>query len=194
MDDPPWEPQRPLLQLQRLQIQIELRSLLRGHLVLRRIEVDRPDLYLHQENSGRANWTNANTAPTSATARASKPFSLPAIRELIINSGSVALLDDPRRLQIKGTIQANEHSAVEDPHALQVQAQGSINNEPFALDVSGGALLTINPEHPYPFKLSIKAAQNEVDAQGEVLKAPSTWGSSNCRWPRRARIWRSSFT
>jgi AsmA family protein len=170
VDNPPWESSRPLLQLQRLQVQIELRSLFRGHLSLRRIEVDQPTLYLHQEISGRANWTNANTAPTSATAAASKPFNLPAIRELIINSGTLVLIDDPRRLQINGTIQAHEHSAVEDPQALHIQAQGTINNEPFALDVSGGALLAVNPEHPYPFKLSIKAAKNEIDAGGEVVK------------------------
>ncbi len=53
---------------------------------------------------GRANWTDANTAPTSATKTAAKPFNLPAIHELIIQSGTLVLLDDPRRLQVKGTI------------------------------------------------------------------------------------------
>jgi uncharacterized protein involved in outer membrane biogenesis len=137
---------------------------------LRRVEVDQPDLYLHQETSGRANWTNANTAPTSATKAAPKPFNLPAMHELIIQSGKVVLLDDPRRLQIKGTIQAHEHSTSEDPQALHVQGQGTINNQPFYLDISGGALLAVDPEHPYPFKLSIKAAENEIEASGQVLK------------------------
>src|ERR1700733_1697958 len=86
--NPPWEVSRPLLQLQRLQVQIELRPLFTGHLILRRVEIDQPDLYLHQESSGRANWTDANTAPTSATQTASKPFNLPAIHELIIQSGT----------------------------------------------------------------------------------------------------------
>ena len=59
---------------------------------------------------------------------------------------------------------------VADPQALHVQGQGTINNQPFSLDISGGALLAVNPEHPYPFKLSIKAAGNEIEAGGEVLK------------------------
>lgn len=168
--NPPWDVPRPLLQLQRLQVQLELRPLLGGHLVLRRVEIDHPDLYLHQENSGRANWTDANTAPTSATQSAPKPFNLPAMHELIIESGTLVLLDDPRRLQVRGTIQAHEHSAVADPQALHVQGLGTINNQPFSLDISGGALLAVNPEHPYPFKLSIKAAGNEIEAGGEVLK------------------------
>ncbi len=58
--NPSWEVPRPLLRLQRLQIQIELSQLFRGHLVLRKLEIDQPDLYLHQEKSGRANWTNEN--------------------------------------------------------------------------------------------------------------------------------------
>ena len=168
--NPPWEVPRPLLQLQRLQVQVELGALLGGHLVLKRVEIDQPDLYLHQETSGRANWTDTNTAPTSATKAAPKPFKLPAMHELIVNDGKMELNDDPRRLQVKGTIQAHEHSAVEDPQALHVSGQGTINQQPFSLDISGGALLAVNPEHAYPFKLSIKAAGNEIDAGGQVLK------------------------
>ncbi|HEY6458279.1 MAG TPA: AsmA family protein [Steroidobacteraceae bacterium] len=168
--NPPWEVTRPLLQLKRLQVQIELRPLLTGHLVLRRVEVDQPDLYLHQESSGRANWTNDNTAPMSATKRAAKPFNLPAIHELVIQSGALVLLDDARKLRIRGTIEAHEHSAVEDPKALHIFAQGTINTRPFTLEVTGGALLAVNPEHPYPFKLSIRAADNQIDARGRILK------------------------
>jgi uncharacterized protein involved in outer membrane biogenesis len=168
--NPPWEVSRPLLQLKRLQVQVELRPLFTGHLILRRVEVDAPALYLHQEISGRANWTNANTAPTSAAQTAAKPFNLPAIHELIIQSGTLVLLDDALHLQVNGTIEAHEHSAVEDPKALQILARGTINTQPFTLEVSGGALLAVNPEHPYPFKLSISAAENQIDAGGQVLK------------------------
>jgi uncharacterized protein involved in outer membrane biogenesis len=168
--NPSWEVPRPLLALKQLQLQIELGSLLRGHLVLRRVAIEQPDLYLHQEISGRANWTDTNTAPTSAAAPAAKPFNLPAIRELIINSGKLMLLDDPHRLNIEGTIQAHEHSAAADPQALHIQGRGTVNDAPFAMDVSGGALLVVDSKHPYPFKLSIQAGQNQVEADGEVIK------------------------
>ncbi|HEY1899927.1 MAG TPA: AsmA family protein [Steroidobacteraceae bacterium] len=168
--NPPWEIPRPLLQLQRLQIQVELSQLLRGHLVLRRVELDQPDLYLHRERSGRANWTSENTAPTSSTAPAKKPFNLPAIHQLVIQSGKVDLLDDVRRLQINGTIQANERTAANPAEGFHIRGQGSINQEPFSMDVTGGALYGISPDHPYPFALSIKAGQNQIDAAGRVLK------------------------
>jgi uncharacterized protein involved in outer membrane biogenesis len=168
--NPSWELPRPLLQLQRLQIQIELSQLFRGHLVLRRLEIDQPDLYLHQEKSGRANWTNDNVAPTNPNAPAPKPFSLPAIHELIIQSGKIELADDLRHLQVRGTIQANERAATDQPDAFHIKGQGTINKEPFSMNVTGGALLAVDPEHPYPFSLSITAGRNEIDASGKVLK------------------------
>jgi AsmA family protein len=168
--NPSWEVSRPLLQLQQVAVQVDLGALLHGQLVLPRVVLDQPDLYLHQEASGRANWTDTNTAPTSATAPAARPFRLPAIRELIINAGKVVLLDDPHRLQINGTIQAHEQAASADPQALHIEGQGTINAEPFAVEVAGGALLVVDSTHPYPFRLSIKAGQNQIDAAGEVLK------------------------
>jgi uncharacterized protein involved in outer membrane biogenesis len=170
VDNPSWEISRPLLQVQRLQVQVELWPLFGGHLILRQVALDQPDLYLHQEASGRANWTNENTAPTSATAPAAKPFNLPAIHQLSIDSGQVTLVDDLQKLRIQGTIQAHEAASDASPQALHIQAHGTINDEPLAVDVSGGSLLALDPQHPYPFKLSIKAAHNEVAASGEVVK------------------------
>ena len=168
--NPSWELPRPLLQLQRLQLQIELSQLFRGHLVLRRVEIDQPDLYLHQEKSGRANWTNDNVAPTNPHAPAPKPFSLPAIHELIIQSGKIALTDDLRKLQVSGTIQADERATTNQPDAFHIKGQGTINKEQFSMDVTGGALLAVDPEHPYPFALHITAGRNEISASGKVLK------------------------
>jgi uncharacterized protein involved in outer membrane biogenesis len=168
--NPSWEMPRPLLQLQRLQVQIELSQLFRGHLVLKRVEIDQPDLYLHQEKSGRANWTNENVAPTNPHAPPPKPFSLPAIHELLIQSGKIELADDLRKLQVSGTIQADERASTNQSGAFHVKGQGTINKEPFSMDVTGGALLAVDPEHPYPFSLKITAGRNQIDASGKVLK------------------------
>jgi uncharacterized protein involved in outer membrane biogenesis len=168
--NPSWEVPRPLLQLQRLEIQVELSQLFHGHLVFRKIELDQPDVYLHQEKSGRANWTNDNIAPTNPNAPPPKPFSVPAIRELIIQGGKITFADDLRKLQVSGTIQADEKAAAGQDDAFQVKGQGSINKEPFSLDITGGALLAVNPEHPYPFSVSLKAGRNEIAASGEVIK------------------------
>ena len=168
LDNPPWEPDRPMAHIDRLQIQLELGALLRGHVVLHRVELVRPELYLHQEKSGRANWTFENQAPSNA--RASGPTKLPAIRDLQIESGRLELIDELRRLKVKGTVEAHERSSREDARPFHLEGKGSINGKPFKVDVTGGALRGLSPNRPYPFSLAIRAGENEIQADGRMMK------------------------
>jgi uncharacterized protein involved in outer membrane biogenesis len=166
--NPPWEPRPAMLEVQRVQVQLSASQLLRGHLVLRRVELVQPQLYLHQEKSGRANWTSANNAPSEAPN--SPPSRLPAVQDLRIESGTVELTDELRRLKVKGTIEAHERPTAQDPEPFHVRGEGSINNEPFRLQIAGGALVSLTPDEPYPFRLAVRAGQNEIKAAGRVLK------------------------
>jgi AsmA family protein len=165
---PPWEPNRPLAKIERLQIELEPLSLLRGQLVLRHVELDHPEIYLHQEKSGRANWTFESKAPTKAPA--SRPTSLPAVKDLVVKSGKLVLIDELRRLKVKGTVEAGERASSNDPKPFRVEGEGTINEEPFRLDIGGGALRTLSPDQPYPFILAIRAGENQIWAEGKVLK------------------------
>jgi AsmA family protein len=166
---PPWEPDRPMLKIERVQLQLDLLpSLLRGGLILRRVELDHPDIYLHQEKSGRANWTRENNAPTKE--RASRPAKLPTMRDLVIDSGTLVLIDELRRLKVKGTVVAAEQASRKDSKPFHVQGKGTINEEPFRLDIAGGPLQALTPNKPYPFSLAIKAGENDIQADGRVLQ------------------------
>lgn len=167
--NPPWEANRPMLRIERVQIQLELLpSLLHAALVLGRVELDHPDIYLHEEKSGRANWTSENNAPTKE--RASPPPKLPALRDLVIDSGTLILIDELRRLKVKGTVVAAEQPSRGNPKPFRVEGKGTINQEPFKLDIAGGPLRALTPEKPYPFSLAIRAGSNEIAAEGKVLK------------------------
>ncbi|HVO48191.1 MAG TPA: AsmA family protein, partial [Steroidobacteraceae bacterium] len=50
------------------------------------------------------------------------------------------------------------------------QGTGTINDQPFSLQVSGGPLMNLEPDHPYPFDLGIKAGDLQVAASGRMLK------------------------
>src|SRR5262245_39618338 len=62
--NPPWEAAKPMAQVERLAVQIKLLPLLKGDVILPRVEIIKPNVYLHRETSGRANWTFANTPPS----------------------------------------------------------------------------------------------------------------------------------
>ncbi|MGH8137551.1 MAG: AsmA family protein [Steroidobacteraceae bacterium] len=166
--NPPWEADRPMLQVERLQVQLKLLPLLKGDVILPRVELIRPNVYLHQDRSGRANWTFENKAPTNAPA--AKPTNLPAVRDFLIQEGKLTLLDDIRKLRVEGTVQAHETASHDDPKAFRIKGQGTINDQPFQMHIAGGPLVNLDPEHPYPFDLDITAGQIHVASDGRVLK------------------------
>jgi len=168
LGNPPWEVNRPMAKIEQLEIRLKLLPLLKGEVILPRVAVLKPDVYLHQEKSGRANWTFENKAPTNE--RASGPTKLPVVRDLLIESGTLTLADDMRRLKVEGTIQAHEKASKEDSKPFRIEGKGTINDQPFELQVAGGPLMNLEPEHPYPFKLNITAGDIKVDSDGRVLK------------------------
>lgn len=168
LGNPPWEPNRPMAKIERLEVRLKLLPLLKGDVILPRVALLRPDVYLHQDKSGRANWTFENQAPTNAPA--SKPTKLPAIRDLLIEDGKLQIADEMRKLKVDGSIQAHEQKSQADPTPFRIQGNGTINDQPFELKVAGGPLVNLDPDHPYPYDLDITAGDITVASKGRVLK------------------------
>jgi len=173
LGNPPWESARSMATVDRVEIHLKLLPLLKGDVILPRVALVRPDVYLHQDKAGRANWTFENQMPTNAPA--SKPGKLPAVRDLLIQDGKLMLKDEMRHLQVNGTIQAHEQKSERqksesDSTPFRIQGTGTINEQPFEMRVAGGALLNLDPEHPYPFDLHVVAGNLRVDSKGRALK------------------------
>ena len=168
LGDPPWEANRPMATIDRLEVHLKLLPLLKGQVILPRVALFKPDVYLHQDKGGRANWTFENKAPTNEPA--SRPSKLPAIQDLLIQDGKLTLIDDVRHLTVKGTMQADEQKTTSDPTPFRIQGTGTINDQPFRINVAGGPLMHIDPEHPYPFDLQITAGDLRVESKGRALK------------------------
>jgi uncharacterized protein involved in outer membrane biogenesis len=168
LGNPPWESDRPMAKIERLEVHLKLLPLLKGDVILPRVALLRPDVYLHQDKSGRANWTFENQAPTNAPA--SKPIRLPVLRDLLIEDGKLQIADEMRKLKVDGTIQAHEQKLQADPTPFRIQGKGTINDQPFELKVAGGPLVNLDPDHPYPYDLSITAGDIKVASKGRVLK------------------------
>jgi AsmA family protein len=166
--NPPWESARPMATVDRLEIHLKLLPLLKGDVILPRVALFSPNVYLHQDKGGRANWTFENKAPTNAPA--TKPSKIPAVRDLLIQDGKLTLIDEMRRLKLNGSIQAHEQKSASDPTPFRIQGSGTINEQPFELRVAGGPLLNLDPEHAYAFDLHIVAGNLHADSKGRALK------------------------
>lgn len=165
---PPWEPDKPVLKLERGELQLELWPLFTGNLVFRRITLTHPEIYLHEEKSGRANWTFESHAPTKQ--KASRPAKVPALHDLFLDDGKMVLIDERRKLKVTGTVVAGKEASRDNPKPFHMEGTGTINEEPFRIDVSGGPLRALTPYRPYPFALAITAGQNRIESQGRFLK------------------------
>jgi uncharacterized protein involved in outer membrane biogenesis len=168
LGEPPWETSRPMATVDKVEIHVKLLPLLKGQVILPRVALFKPDVYLHQDKGGHANWTFENKAPTNE--RSSPPSKVPAIQDLVIQDGKLTLIDDVRHLSVKGSIQANEEKTKSDPTPFRLQGTGTINDQPFKMNVAGGPLVHIDPEHPYPFDLQIAAGDLRVASKGVALK------------------------
>jgi uncharacterized protein involved in outer membrane biogenesis len=166
--NPPWEADRPMVRIDKLNVQMKLLPLFIGDIILPRVELVRPNIYLHRDASGRANWTFENTKPSDAPA--GKPPKLPVIRDFLIDEGRLTVRDETLKLKVDGTVHAHESLAKGETFALRIQGKGTINEQPFHLSVGGGPLINLDPDDPYPFKLQVRAGDIRVESDGTVKK------------------------
>ena len=165
---PAWAPKTTgsagnLADIDKIAVQIRLMALLGGHLDLRLLEFDQPKLALYRNGDGRATWDFSDGS------KPDEPLRLPPIRKFIIDGGQLNYRDDQRKLVFTGTMDAKE-ALGEANKGFQMTGQGSLNAQPFNLNVTGGPLLNIDRNKPYPFDASIHAGQTYVTAQGAVPK------------------------
>jgi uncharacterized protein involved in outer membrane biogenesis len=161
--DPTWAGKGHTADIGKVVVKLRLIPLFSGHLDLRRLEFDNPNVALLRDRQGRATWD------FSGGTKSDKPLKLPPIRNFIISHGELTLRDDVRKLTFNGRINASERLGAAN-HGFEMRGKGALNAQPFTLQVTGGPLLNIDRSKPYPFDADIRAGQTYVTAKGAVPK------------------------
>lgn len=161
--------QKPMVSVQRFEASVSLWSLLTFHPVFPRIAVTSPTIDLERDAQDRANWDFSSPGAKKPQKQTnSAPLHLPVIHDLSVTDGKLAAADRIRKLVFNGGIGINEQSKP-NTDALHVNGSGSLNEKPFDLDVTGGALVGVDSSKPYTFTVAVKAADIKLDAQTDVL-------------------------
>jgi hypothetical protein len=161
--NPPWAGKDRMADIGRIGVRLRLFPLFTGHLDLRRLEFDQPNVRLYRDAQGRATWDlSGRQAP-------GEPLRLPPIRNFIIRDGHLTVRDDVRKLTFSGTVNAQERLGAQN-RGFALAGQGALNSQPFRLDISGGPLLNIDRSKPYPFDAEIRAGATYVTATGQVTR------------------------
>jgi uncharacterized protein involved in outer membrane biogenesis len=161
--NPVWAGKGGFADIDKIALQIRLLALFTGHLDMRLLEFDRPRVALYRDDQGRATWDFSDgTKPD-------QPLRLPPIRKFIIDGGQLDYKDDERKLVFHGTIEAKEQLGAVN-RGFQMDGKGALNAQPFTVVVTGGPLLNIDRNKPYPFNADIRAGETYVTAEGAVPK------------------------
>ena len=162
--NPSWAGKGPMAEVEKLEVQIKVLPLLRGQLVLLRLEMDKPVAALVRDRQGRSNWDFSN-----GRKKDSKPFKMPPVRRFVIDDGRVKYSDAKRRLTLDAAVSATERLGAAN-RGFAMTGRGSINGEPFVLDLTGGPLLNVDPGKAYPFNADVRAGATRITAKGAIPK------------------------
>lgn len=141
-----------------IRVELRLLPLFVGKLVLPLVRLDRPDIYLLRQQSGRSNWDSANGG--------SGAWTLPPIRRFEVNDGHVEIHDKVRQLDFTGTV--NSHEQGGRHAAFVLTGDGTLNKSKFLADVHGGPLLKVDASKPYDFTADIRAGQTHAQIKGSI--------------------------
>src|SRR5690606_13562266 len=162
--NPAWAGRGNTASAEQLTIQIRLLPLLRGQAILQRLELHRPRADLRRDLQGRATWDFSRPGQPKG-----EPFRMPPVRRFVIDDGRLEFNDARRKLTFSGTLNATERLNARN-RGFEMVGRGSLNREPFVMQVFGGPLLNIDPDRTYPFDADIRAGATHVTAKGGVPK------------------------
>ena len=160
--NPKWMGGGQTANLGRTTVQLALRPLLGGRLELPLVDIERPTLDLYADKSGRNNWTLGKGG--------GQPAKLPAIQRFVLHDGQLRLRDLQRGLSFDGTVTTVENAGAANAAAFRLVGKGALNGEDFLAEVTGGPLMHIQRDRPYPFRLDVRTGPTHVVAQGDVVR------------------------
>lgn len=160
--NPAWAGKDKMGTIERLTVRVRLVPLLWGKADIRVLALDRPNFSLLADAKGRKNWDFSD-------GRVKEPTNLPPIQQFVIREGQLRYLDAQRDVRFQGLINAREQLG-EANRGFEISGRGTINGAPFRAEVTGGPLLNIERNKPYPFDVDLRAGDTYVTARGAVPK------------------------
>ena len=160
--DPAWRNagQGKTAEIDGLTLQIQLRPLLKGDVLIERLAIDRPNVNLFRDGEGRATWDFSKPGEPERK----EALKLPPIRSFVINDGVLKLRDERRDFTFNGQVNAREDMGGE--RGFELTGTGTMNQAPFRALVTGGPLINIEPGETYPFNADVRSGATHVTAQG----------------------------
>ncbi len=163
-----WSKDKDMMAAETLEVVIDLRELLRGRMVLPEVMLDKPKLALERRPDGSSNWTfGAEVAKDVVTPE--DRTEMPLIGRMTIKDGTVRYRDAPLGLNIDGRVSTAEAQGGKGDSRVVLQGQGTLQGEPFRINLTGGSLLSLRENNePYPMTVEMVATKSQGRISGTL--------------------------
>jgi hypothetical protein len=166
--NPQWTATPDMLSVKKFDATLDLKSLLRFHLIFPQVTIDTPAIDVERDSSGRANWDFSHPGKRQVNHSAQGPLHIPVVQQLKLSNGTLSAVDRVRKLTFNGQVSAAETANSADNHALKLRGSGKLNGKPFQLNLDGEPLIGVQPSKPYGFETSVTAADIKLSAHASI--------------------------
>jgi uncharacterized protein involved in outer membrane biogenesis len=162
-----WSPEPYMLTLQRLAFRLDLRELLRGHLVLPTVELVEPVLRLETSEQGQPNWTFGPDRPAKDSPT---HLALPSIGEVHLREGRVTYLDYSSHKEIAATLAEVRATTMDVEQRLKVEGVGQLASTPLQFTLYSGTLQDLSANRPFPVQVQLVTPPWQADLNGTIAQ------------------------
>ena len=156
-----------MLTLQRLVFRLDLRALLRGHVVLPTVELIAPVLRLETSEQGQPNWTLGLDRPAQD---APTPFAVPRMGEVHLREGRVTYRDYASHKEMAATLAEVHATTTDAEQRLKVEGVGQLASTPLQFTLSAGTLQDLSANRPSPLQVQLVTPPWQVDLHGTIAQ------------------------
>lgn len=172
----------PLIVADAIGAAVRLSALLRGHVVLSYVGLDKANIHLSRTAEGASNWSSG----TPKTEEPATPLKLPVIEYLYVRDSRIHVDDAPSNLRFEGQFATEERREPTGGQPFTLEGNGKLNGKTFGLDLKGGAVNELIQAQGYPFNLHLSHGATKLAAEGrftglsgEQLEAKVTLSGAN---------------
>jgi uncharacterized protein involved in outer membrane biogenesis len=173
--NPPWASRPEMVRLDRLELQLDLLSLLGGRPEIDRIVLVRPDILLETGPDGQANWTfdhaRAPAGPRGEEGGERPPggrSDLPVLREARIENGTLAYRDGASGRETVLRLDSARLAAPDPTAPVTLELAGALDGAPLSLAGEAGTLEALAGDGPIPIALAGRLAGVDGKLQGRI--------------------------
>jgi len=166
-----WGKADHMFKAQEIEFDIRLWPLLHCDIVLPRLMLRKPELYLERNDQDGSNWSPNESPVANAAVKQVQPqhrHQMPLIGRLEIIDGRVGYTDHKRKLDLTGAVSTATGQAGTEPEA-RLSLQGRLEGQPLTLQfVGGSALMLRETDKPYPVDLDVGYGATKLTVKGSI--------------------------